>query len=107
MVNMVKELLQIGQNVIYVDSMRKFHPALLTIIWGEDYLGEDGTRRFPCVNLVYVVDDESRQDQYGRQIERASSCVHFRDTTAPGDCWFLPEEEDEAFQAFCLMTARS
>lgn len=41
----------------------------------------------PCINLVYVVSDESKTDSYGRQIERKTSVQHRSQTTAHGFYW--------------------
>ena len=42
--------LEVGQNVVYVDEVRRHHRALLTAIWGDAPKSEDGS--WPCVNLL-------------------------------------------------------
>jgi hypothetical protein len=53
---------RVGDIVVYVDPTGKPHNALVTAWWGKD-----------CCNLVYVVSDERKRDDYGRQIEHSSS----------------------------------
>jgi hypothetical protein len=49
---------------------------------------------WPCVNLVVVSDNESAQDQYGRQIdERHTSIVHWTDNSAQGYCFRFADEK--------------
>lgn len=49
---------------------------------------------WPCVNLVVVSENDSAQDQYGRQIdERHTSIVHMSDNTAVGNCFHFADEE--------------
>jgi hypothetical protein len=54
--------------------------------------GEAGTD-WPCVNLVVVGDQQDAQDQYGRQIERPSSVVHWTNSSAHGYCWRFADEK--------------
>lgn len=82
-----KRDLKVGDHVIYTDSHRKQHEALVTIVW-PNMMGDEQSG---C-NLVYVVDDESRDDQYGRQIERETSVVHRSYQPAGGVCWHRPDE---------------
>jgi len=66
------------------------------------HLEEDGSQsvqyrepgeHWPCVNLVIISENESAQDQYGRQIdERHTSVVHMKDSTAVGYCYRLADE---------------
>ena len=73
---------QLGDHVIYIDEHSKRHNALVTNWWGET-----------CCNLLFVVDDESKKDPYGQQIERRSSNSHRSVVQAPGNFWFWPDEE--------------
>lgn len=73
--------MQIGDYVKYVDQFGKEHDALVTAIWGID-------SPMKSLNLVYVVDDETKTDQYGRQIERFTSVVHRDNQAAHGRYWF-------------------
>ncbi len=93
--------LEVGQHAVYVDEDRKHHQALITAVWGEPKRSEEGDdnhpwESWPCINLLWVSDEESQQDQYGRQIERRTSVPHAYDSSAPGFCWFLVNQEDAA-----------
>jgi len=49
---------------------------------------------WPCINLVVVSDNESAQDQYGRQLaDRSSSVVHQSNSTAVGNCYRFADEK--------------
>lgn len=78
--------------MIACDEQGNDHHALLTAVWGEDktHPKEYG----PTVNLLYVTEDETKTDQYGRQIDRhLSSTVHARAPGAVhGRYWRWPEE---------------
>lgn len=54
--------LKVGQHVIFIDSLRKPHDAVVTAAWTPI-----------CCNLVIVSDDAEKTDSYGRQIERYTS----------------------------------
>ena len=71
--------MKIGDKVIFTDAVGNFHYALVTAVWGQ---GET-----PSLNVVYVSDDESQTDQYGRQITRATSVVHESNQHAHGMKW--------------------
>lgn len=91
----------VGDPVIYTDKYRRDHSALITCVHGESYAVEQNGETFdqhPCVNLVFVVDDDGRQDDYGRQIERATSVSHSRQQTGGGFCWRFPDEEPPVSQ---------
>ncbi len=96
--------IKVGQSILYVDEKRQWHDALTTAVWGEPYEGPDG-RYVPCVNVLYVDDDERKTDQYGRQIERRTSVPHHSSQTAPGFCWLVDEERDEAVARFAELEA--
>lgn len=59
----------IGTVVKYTDPHGVAHDALVTACFNGD--NEPWTDY--CVNIVYVVGDESKTDQYGRQIVRETS----------------------------------
>jgi len=73
-----------GQHVIFVDEDRVEHAALVTQVWGtgtwddEKPLVPNGDQaNWPtCLNMVYVLKDDKRTDQYGNQIRHVSSVVH-------------------------------
>lgn len=54
--------MQVGETVIYVDPVGKPFDALVTAVFSEN-----------CINVVYISDDETRNDTYGRQIVRETS----------------------------------
>jgi hypothetical protein len=72
-------MVNIGDSIIFVDTSRVEHEALVTTVHGSEYTRITEGKEVicqPCINLVYVSDLESKQDQYGRQLERASSVQH-------------------------------
>lgn len=77
--------LKIGDVVVFIDEVRKHHDALVTNVW-------QSSGGKPGCNVVYVVDDESKVDPYGRQIERRTSIVHASAQPAGGMCWKWPSE---------------
>lgn len=78
-------MVKIGDTVEYVDPYAKSHTALVTTVFSSGHPGDDGPK--PSVNLVYVSDDESQTDQYGRQIARNTSVVHETNQAAHGMFW--------------------
>jgi len=107
--------LEIGGVVVFIDSHRKEHNALVNAIHGDpqgrrvlptpegeelkfdddgrmiiDY-DEPGTD-WPCVNLLIVSPNEDCQDTYGRQLERHCSVVHMSHSSAEGNCFRFDDE---------------
>lgn len=76
---MEKPELQVGQHVVYVDPVARQHDAVITAVWGPT-----------CINVVFVSNDESKTDSYGRQIERQTSLSHRSVTPAHGQYFMLP-----------------
>lgn len=72
-----------GDQVVYVDERGKEHNALVTAVWGNDPTTSS-------VNLVFVVADDSKTDQYGRQIQRETSVVPEINQAAHGRMWKMP-----------------
>jgi hypothetical protein len=72
--------------IFFIDPYRKAHAALVTRVWN----GMVGA--IPGCNLVFVSGDESKEDPYGRQIERATSIVHLSGQPARASCWCWPDE---------------
>lgn len=70
--------------MIWLDPYKREHPALLTAVFDA---GDEATYPNPAVNLVWVSGDESKEDSYGRQIERMSSCAHVSSNSAGANCW--------------------
>lgn len=61
----------VGDVVAVVDETRGEHLGLVTAVHGRFDAGF-----VPCINVVYVVGDEARTDNYGRQTDRLSSLQH-------------------------------
>ena len=106
--------LEIGGTVVYIDSHRVEHTALVNCIHGDpegrNLLVVDGACQYddegvakmgapgeawPCINLLIVSPNEECQDQYGRQIERFTSVVHQSHSSALGYCYRFVDEELE------------
>ena len=84
---------KVGDVIVFHDDEGKPHNALVTVYWGnptEDYIG--------CLNLVMVSGDESRKDQYGRQVERVTSIMHKSNMHVHGNYWRWPDEEPNPYQ---------
>lgn len=82
--------LEIGSAIIYVDTRGVRHNALCISVWdGMRYGGPQGE---PGCNLIYVLDDPNRKDEWGRQIERMGSQVHMSNQPAHGAYWCWPDE---------------
>lgn len=72
------------QSVKYVTPTGQIVDALVTAAWS-----------FTTINVVYVLEDESRKDSYGRQIERATSVTHASTPgRAHGNYWFLGSPDE-------------
>ncbi len=80
---------KIGMHVVVFDEVGLRHEGLITADWGT-------TDEFATVNVLFCASDDTKQDNYGRQIERLSSCAHRSRTNAPGRFWIYPEEEQVA-----------
>jgi len=85
---------EVGSPVVYVDPRGVAHDALVTVWWTgnrpiPEYVSATGE---PGCNLVFVSDDETRTDQYGRQIDRNTSVVHQSKQPAHGCFWRWPDE---------------
>lgn len=75
-----------GDHVVVVDELRIRHDGLITVYWGAEEPNM-------CANVVYVSADESKEDPYGRQIERLSSCQHKSGVgNENGRYWCWPDE---------------
>ena len=82
----MKREVHVGDSVVYYDEKGISHNALVTAVWPGDYL-----------NLVMVSDDDTRQDTYGRQIERETSVTHCEDSGLHGKNWRLPSEPEPTY----------
>ena len=84
----------VGDTIIFTDAHGVDRNALVLAVFGEASIAEskhypEGKRLImPCLNAVWVSGDESKQDPYGRQIERDhTSIVHACDQRAHGIYW--------------------
>ena len=82
---MVKEL-NIGDAIVFVDEHHVEHTALVTKVWSS-------VGNCPGCNLVFVSGDDSKDDPYGRQIERRTSIVHLSQQPARASCWRHVDEQ--------------
>lgn len=57
-------MVKVGSVVKYFDEHNAEHNGLVTAVWSQD-----------CINIVHVSNDENKQDQYGRQLERGATSV--------------------------------
>lgn len=90
---MRKVKLEDGMHVKYVDSVGQMHDALVTTCWGNREVDLDGDAHLlPAINIVYVLLDSTRRDQWGQQKEHDSSVCHKRNQAAPGRYWVFPCE---------------
>ena len=87
---MERKFVNVGDHIIFTDTRRKQHSGLVTEV--HDSGVEQRRDSLPAVNVLYVVDDETRMDQYGRQIERESSVVHRTMNSAEANCYHLSDE---------------
>lgn len=86
----MERIVKEGDHVIFTDTHRRQHSALVTEVW--DSGAEQRMDSLPALNLLYVVSDDTRMDQYGRQIERESSVVHRKMNSAEANCYQLTSE---------------
>lgn len=91
--------IKIGDSVVWIDSVKREHPALITNVFGTPSRGTkivDGTSveitLYPAVNLVLVSSDETKGDGYGRQIERQTSVLHIGVNPAAAFGWKFADE---------------
>lgn len=77
---------RVGNRVIWHESTGTAHEALITAVWGPT-----------CINVVFVSGDENKQDNYGRQIERATSCNHKSIMRLHGFYWRFEDEEPNLY----------
>ena len=93
---MEKRRPRVRDSVIYHDEHGIPHNALLTCVF-DQAKAEDDLTDLPCVNLVYVTEDEDRGDSYGRQILRETSQVHKTSMHTHGHYWRFEWEEPNKY----------
>lgn len=76
----------VGGKVIWHDATGVAHEALVTAVWTPS-----------CINVVFISSDETRTDQYGRQIERATSCSYKDQNRVHGFYWRFEDDEPNPF----------
>lgn len=81
---------KVGDHVLWIDEHGKEHNALVLIVWDKGGMAPEYPVENPTINLVVVNPDPSRDDSYGRQIERHTSVPSARRTTVRGRCWDWP-----------------
>lgn len=89
----------VGDVVIFTDPQGVDKNALVVCVFGEAQVCESehyptGKQlSMPCINAVWVSPDKSKQDPYGRQIERDhTSIVHVSFQPAHGLYWRWPDD---------------
>lgn len=82
----MEKMPKIGDVVIFHDNRGVAHNALVTCVWSAT-----------MVNLVIISADETRKDEYGRQIERPTSVGHVSLSSAHGYYFRWPEEEPRPY----------
>lgn len=80
---MSERQVHVGSPVTFTDEHGKSRPALVTAVWGKEVYDLDP----PSINVVFISDDATREDSYGRQIERHTSVVHRQNQGAHGMYW--------------------
>lgn len=72
-----------GTVVVYLDELHRPHYALITNDFNKQSIGP--------VNLIYVNPEASMEDDYGRQMKRATSVGFWGDgyTELLANCWML------------------
>lgn len=89
--------LKVGTHVIFVDTQRQPHHALIECVHTAGKTVEEHIEVYgqpPCINVIYFSSDENKVDQYGRQKERATSVVHAKTMGKPeGYYWKWDGEE--------------
>lgn len=77
---------QVGDAIVYTNPLGQDINALVCSSWaGPNDL-------YPSINVAYVSTDPGMQDNYGRQLGRASSVTHAKNQSAPGNYWRRPGE---------------
>lgn len=95
------EKLSVGCHVIFTDEHFVDRDAIVTAIWTASHEfakngfvpHDDEYIKSTSLNLVYVSGDSSKDDPYGRQIERSTSVVHASFQGAGGACWRFINEK--------------
>lgn len=82
-------MVNIGDAVVYADSVREEHAALVTDVHSQN-----------CVNVVVVSADKTKYDSYGRQMERYTSVGRFNEAGMNfGNTFRAVDSEKPEYQA--------
>ncbi len=86
---------RVGEHVVFVNQVSVPRDAVVTIWWSgkPQYAPENPNE--PGCNLAFISGDPSRDDPYGRQMERETSVVHKTNQPAHGFYWCWPDELDD------------
>lgn len=77
---------KVGETVVWHEADGRAVNALVSAVWTPT-----------CINLVVVSLDEGRQDQYGRQIERRTSCSYKDVSHVHGFYWRFVDDEPNPY----------
>jgi hypothetical protein len=98
-------MVKVGDHVLFIDAYGKEHGALITCVFApaedlmdseselfkqtsmEKPMTEEDYLASTSINVVIVSADDSKEDPYGRQLERHTSIVHESRQTAHGMYW--------------------
>lgn len=81
-----KQEVHVGDVVVWHEADGKACNAIVTAVWSQ-----------VCINLVITSPDESKTDQYGRQIERRTSCSYKSQMHVHGWYWRFSEDEPNPY----------
>ena len=95
---------KVGDLVVFYDGKAVGHNSIVTAVWDQHVQDEetgeirlthaaDDLSELPPLNVVFVSDDDKRQDQYGRQLERETSVPHKEANLVHGFYWKYSWEE--------------
>lgn len=83
---MAERKVEVGNHVIWHESDGRACDAIVTAVWTPT-----------CINVVIVSPEEAKTDQYGRQIERRTSCTYKSTQQVHGFYWRYPDEEPNPY----------
>jgi hypothetical protein len=78
----------VGDPVIYTDPKGIDHIALPTAVWTPQ-----------CINVVFIDSDESKKDQYGRQIARETSVSRVGPSTVHGRVFRMMDDPKPEYKS--------
>lgn len=79
---------KVGDSVIFTNPVGDDYTALVTAVWSPT-----------CINVIYTSADETKKDQYGRQVERSTSVQRMADWTAHGNYFRFHDEPKKEYKA--------